>query len=603
MIDPAHHDGSALYVSTQEPGIGDLVTVRMRIDADLPVQAVHVRALRDAEPVFVPAHELAPTAGERWFEATLKVDNTVLSYRFLITLPGSYAWLTGRGWYERDVPDTNDFRITTHPSPPAWSRGAVIYQIFPDRFARSGAHRDAPDWAVPTPWRQTPAVRGDLASQQFYGGDLAGIERHLDDIVRLGATAIYLTPFFPARSSHRYDATTFDHVDPLLGGDEALASLTHAAHAVGLRVVGDLTMNHTGVGHEWFQRALADPTSAEHGFYYFDDTPRGYVGWLDVPSLPKLNYAGDGLLERMTGSPDSVVGRWLREPFNLDGWRLDVANMTGRYGAHDFGREIARAVRARVDAERRDGLVVAEHGHDASAELQGDGWNATMNYSGFLRPLWPWLVPADTDLDFLGLPVCIPRRGGRALVASLRDFAAKLPWDVQTAQWNLLCSHDTPRIRTVTQSDALVEVGAAAMLTLPGTAMIFAGDEIGATGITGEQGRITMPWDHPERWDTPTTAAYRDLIRLHADEPALREGGLRWAFAEDDAVGYLRESADERLLVVLSRGPWAGADLPSWLLAVGESPERLYGDLDINVRPEGLEVSGTGPGVGIWRLA
>ena len=117
---------------------------------------------------------------------------------------------------------------------------------------------------------------------------------------------------FPGRSNHRYDASTFDVVDPLLGGDEALASLSRAVHARGMRILGDLTTNHTGAGHEWFARAQADRSSEEASFYYWTDDDPGYVGWLEHASLPKLNYNAPALAGRMVEGPDSVIGRWLR---------------------------------------------------------------------------------------------------------------------------------------------------------------------------------------------------------------------------------------------------------------------------------------------------
>lgn len=152
---------------------------------------------------------------------------------------------------------------------------------------------------------------------------------------------LYLTPVFPARSTHRYDASTFAHVDPLLGGDRALRKLTRAAHDRGVRVMGDLTTNHTGDAHEWFRAAHSDPGSAEAGFYFFTDHPDDYVGWLGVPSLPKSDYSSTELRRRVYGADDSVLVRWLTGPDPLDGRRIDVANMTGRHGVQDLNREVS----------------------------------------------------------------------------------------------------------------------------------------------------------------------------------------------------------------------------------------------------------------------
>ena len=214
-----------------------------------------------ANAIDVPGAE---TAADRWWTVRVPVRNPTLSYRFLVSgRPSPYAWLNGAGLWFRDVPDGADFRLTTAPAPPAWARDAVVYQIFPDRFARSAgaADRPLPPWALPARWDDEWTVSPDTCAQVLYGGDLDGIADHLDHVESLGADTVYLTPVFPGGSTHRYDAATFDHVDPLLGGDEALARLAAACHARGLRLLGDLTTNHTGVGHDWFRAALA-PTGA-----------------------------------------------------------------------------------------------------------------------------------------------------------------------------------------------------------------------------------------------------------------------------------------------------------------------------------------------------
>lgn len=565
---PPHHDGSALYVPTRTPRLGEQVPVRLRVPGPAP-EAVWLRVVEDGEPRVYPATLTETIDGEHWFTAHVPMTNPVTSYRFLLVgaqYDGGQAWLNGEGLIARDVPDASDFRLTTTEPGPAWARDAVVYQVFPDRFARSAAadQRATPDWALPAQWGDEPIGGGPGTGTQFYGGDLTGIEEHLDHLERLGVTTLYLTPSFPGRSNHRYDAATFDAIDPLLGGDDALASLADAVHRRGLRIVGDLTTNHTGDAHDWFTRAQ-DPASVERSFYYWTDTAPGYVGWLGHASLPKLNHNDPALQDRMAG----VVTRYLDAPFHLDGWRIDVANMTGRQGADDLTHEVSRRVRSTIESVRPDGVLIAEHFHDAGVDLTAGGWHGTMNYSAFTRPVWSWLA-ADSDLRYVEMPSPIPHRRGPAVVAAMRDFGAAVPWSVTTRQWNLLGSHDTPRIRTVLGSRDRVEVAAGLLFTYPGTPVLFAGDEGGAVGTNGEHARVTMPWSQIEagggpEWDAETFEVYRSLIALRAAHPALREGGLRWVVIEDDAIGYLRETADERLLVLATRAPWAGAELPASL--------------------------------------
>jgi alpha-glucosidase len=604
LLDPPHHDGSELYTEVEQPALGTPVGVRVRVPSSLGVRDVYVRVLRDGEPAFLPTSLERTTAGEAWYRAEVPVHNPVTSYRFVLDHAEGYRWLNGTGVHRRDVRDAADFRLSTYGGAPRWERTGVVYQIFPDRFARSGVDRPTPAWAWPADWDDPVDGERPGAPLQLYGGDLPGIEQRLDYLEDLGVRTVYLTPIFPGESNHRYNATSFDHVDPLLGGDEALASLSAALHRRGMFLMGDFTTNHTGDTHEWFQRAIGDPESVEATYYYWRDEEPGYVGWLDHPTLPKLNYRGPGLMERMVSGADSVTARWMRPPIGLDGWRIDVANMTGRYATDDFAREVARTMRRTMAALKPDHALIAEHNHDAADDLAGDGWQGTMNYAGFMRPVWTWLVDPATALPgFLGMPTRIPRRPGGSVRATMQEVAAGVSWPVQLSQWNSLDTHDTARLLDVTEDAEIARVGIALLVTYLGTPMVFAGLEVGARGANGEYGRIPMPWDRPDRWDRATFHAVRSLVHLRNEVRALQEGSLRWAVVHDDALAFLRETPEERILVLAARRAWPGSVLPASLLRPGASPANLYGGADLPVSARGLELPGDGPGAQVWRLA
>jgi alpha-glucosidase len=585
-----HHDGSDAYVSNPAPALGETVGVFVRVPAGARVSRVHMRWVRDGEPVFTSAVVDRRDDGGEWWRAEIEVRNPVTPYRFLLrTAGGAVRWLTGCGVTHYDVPDATDFKLVAYAPAPAWARDAVVYQIFPDRFAAS-RQRPAPDWAVGCGWSDPVAAHPPQTATQLYGGDLDGIVEHLDHIADLGADTLYLTPFFPSRSNHRYDSASFDTVDPLLGGDTALVRLTEAAHGRGMRVIGDLTTNHTGDAHPWFP--------AERDLYYFADDG-GYESWLGVPSLPKLNWGSAELRRRFA----RIAQHWLTDPYALDGWRVDVANMTGRRGAEDWSREAAVLLRRAVQQVRPDALLIAEHAHDATGDLDRNGWQGTMNYSGFTRPVWSWLRAAVLPFDdFLGVPGEIPDRDAGALVSTMSAFAAQMSWRSWTSSWQILSSHDTPRIRSVVGDAARHEVAAGLLCTLPGTPMIFAGDELGLTGINGEHSRTPMPWDSPESWDHRTLGAYRGLIALRRATPALRHGGLRWAHAAGDTLAFLRETRDDAVLVVARRAagePLRLAGLPGRI-----DGTNLYGGADtLKVGTDGcIEINGDGPTFQVWSV-
>ena len=592
LLTEPHHDGSDEYVLERPDELGGEAVVRVRAPRG-SADDVILRYVRDGEPRWVRAQVDRETETETWWKASFPVSNPSTAYRWVLIGPqGGWTWLNGDGRRAHETPDGDDFVLALGDGP-AWHRSSVVYEIFPDRFATSGLDVEPPDWAVPRAWQELPTGRGPNTPREWFGGDLRGIEQRLDYIDQLGVNALYLTPIFPAGSTHRYDATSFDRVDPLLGGDEALRSLLAAAHGRGLRVLGDLTTNHTGNGHEWFVDALSDPSAPERELYYFDPSlPAGYESWLGIPSLPKLDWRSVELRRRMVG----VTRRWLEA--GLDGWRIDVANMTGRYRGIELTREVAQLIRG---ALTDDALLVAEHGYDFRRDLDGTGWHGAMNYAGFLRPVWSWLVgespPEELQRSFWGIPAGVPRVGGGATVGAMRAFRAGLPWQSALHSWTLLDSHDTARFRTVSGSRDQQLVGVGLQMTSPGVPMVFAGDELGLEGEWGEDARRTMPWHAPDTWDRPLLEEYRRLIALRRSCDALARGGIRYAHVGDDAIAFLRESPSERLLVLAVRAPHE----PIRLALEARELEPLLGGERLAADGT-VELPADGPAFHVWRI-
>jgi alpha-glucosidase len=600
-----HHDGSESYVPDRPDELGDETTVLLRVPREAAVDDVALRYVRDGEPRVVAADRDRTTESDVWWRATFPVWNPATPYRWLLSGGDfGYSWLNAVGVQPFGVPDADDFVATTDPGGPDWHLTSVVYQVFPDRFASASLGVDPPDWAVPRSWDETPTGRGPDTQFEWFGGDLRGVEEHLDYIADLGANVIYLTPFFPANTSHRYDVTTFDAVDPLLGGGDALVSLVRAAHQRGIRVVGDLTTNHVGSGHEWFV-AARDGQEPEREFFFFDDRLEiGYDSWYGVPSLPKLDYRSPELRRRVFGGEESVVERWLRPPFSLDGWRIDVANMTGRRNEVDVCGDVARGIRAAATAASPEALVVAEHSHDARRDLEPGSWHGTMAYAGFTRPVWTWLrgdVSGDLAEGFLGLPFGVPSLPGSSVVETMTRFRAGVPWSSVLHSWAILDSHDTARFRTVAGSRERQLVGIGMQMTTPGVPMVFAGAEIGLEGGWGEDSRRTIPWGRPESWDADVLEAYRRLATLRRGSPALARGGIRFAHVSPDAIAYLRESQAETLVCLAARAPHEPVRLPVRALG-GSGLETVIGE---NVRIEDglVALPAEGPAFHVWRVA
>ncbi|WP_454118454.1 glycoside hydrolase family 13 protein [Microbacterium lacticum] len=614
-----HHDGSPLYVSHADPRLGDDVAVRLRVpDGYGPVARVLVRSNPDHEPAWVEAVRDGAADGWEWWTATIRVANPRHGYRFhLVLADGRVEVLSQGGLSDVDALDAQDFALVAGNPPPSWMDDTVLYQIFPDRFARSeGADaRATPQWAIPARWDEPLDPVHPGRGHQFYGGDLDGAAARLDHLVDLGVTALYHTPVFPAESNHRYDASRFDAVDPFLGGDAAYLRLIEAAHARGIRVIGDLTTNHSGAAHEWFRAAFGDPDAPEGEFYYFlDDAHTRYETWLDAATLPKFDWNSAELRRRFIEGVDSVVARWLRPPFSIDGWRIDVANMTGRLGDEDLNTEVRRTLRRTMIEVSPDTLLLAESTNDAATDLQGDAWHGGMTYPAFTRGVWAWLgdplrIPhlgADGELTddmwFFGLPTGMPRYDAHRFVAQYERFSSQIPWRVQRGTMSALDTHDTARFATYAAPGA-VPVAVGLSMTLPGIPVVYAGDEFGLEAVDGEMSRTPLPWD---RIDEPDIAArialYHDLIGLRRAHPVLATGGLRWIHVDEGAVVFARESADETVLVLATRGG-VDAVLPAPLVVGAEHARALYGDAELTAAADGsVRIAAAGTAFAAWSL-
>lgn len=593
-----HHDGSELYVSNGAPKLGETVTLRVRVPNDYTFAKAFVRLYHDGEPRTCELKEKKKATKESWWEVKVVIHNLSTSYRFVFIAEGKYEWLNAAGLFDHDVNSNCDFQIVAVPAYPQWIKSSVFYQIFPDRFAKSDIVHQIPEWAYPRDWNELPRGRSKYTGRELYGGDLKGVEQHLDYVSDLGVNGIYFTPFFPARSNHRYDASSFDHVDPVLGGNKAMFSLVAAAKKRKIRLLADLTSNHCGAGHPWLAKAIKDKKSKERGYFYWDKSVKhGYVGWWDLASLPKLNFNSKALRNAMYSGKNSIVKKWLTPKYGMAGWRIDVGNMTGRLGADDLHDEVMHGIRKAMDEAKPDAWLVAENGDLVASDLNGLGWHGAMNYQGFMRPAWNWINQNPSiGGGFQGLPFSMPKITGKQLVASMSEFNASIPWRSLVASMVLLDSHDTARMRTVVLGDKAAHLSAMAMmLTYPGVPSIFAGDEIGLEGAWGEDSRRTINWDNRSGWDHEFFTEVKKLIAIRRGQDALINGGLRWVAVEDDYVAYLRESKKQSVLVFIARkGVKANIDLDRFGYTILKT---LYGQITQGSR---LSINSKTAVQGVW---
>ena len=487
---------------------GDLRRVTLHsLDKYLPL---HIRDTRKATEM----RWVASDGLRDYYEAVLEFDLVCLRYCFeLEDQQGQRVFFSNTGFtpaipddIERlfDCPQTlreEEFFRTPH-----WAANSIVYQIFPSRFA---SHKSIPDEL----WYKAPI--GPLDDLQ---GSLQGLLRHLDHIRDLGVDVLYLTPIFYSRSTHKYDTIDYYRIDPSFGSEADLVQLVEKAHQLGLRVMLDGVFNHTSP--EFF--AFADleqqgAASAYKNWYYLKDFPvqrlhgqQNYKCFGYYGGMPKVNLQHPAAAEYFT----NVALHWLRVT-GADGWRLDVADEI----AHQFWRNFRRAVKT----EFPNALIVGEVWHHAPDFLQGDQWDSVMNYP-FYRSLLDYVTGNGT---------------ASSLLSTLGFQRGNLHTAVHPLLWNLIGSHDTPRIRHLCgENKELHHLAAAIQLLSPGMPMIYYGDEVGMTGGKDPDCRRGMLWD-PQRQEADTLLWYRRLIHLRKTIPALTQGAILSQQADNEA-GFLR---------------------------------------------------------------
>ncbi|GGJ53658.1 maltodextrin glucosidase [Deinococcus roseus] len=477
-------------------------------------------------------------------------------YRFKLILGGRVVWYNQGGVSFTPPAFGQDFSFSAQ-QPPEWVHSRVFYQIFPDRFCRGHQDRALPghdyhgDPIIHKNWSDLP--QKGQGHREIYGGDLEGIRQKIPYLQDLGVNALYLNPIFHSPSSHKYDTQDYHQIDPQFGSNEEFAGLVQQLHLSDIRIVLDGVFNHIGDHHPWMNRAGVYPEagafqngSSRAYFTYTGERPEDYLGWAGVTTLPKLDFNHPEVQAQIYGRPDSVVRHWLKAPYGIDGWRLDVAPMLGKDGTDRDNRQILSEVWQAARDTHPEAYIFGEHFYDATWWLQGGVEDATMNYHGFTWPTWAFLA----GRDHRNHPASVD---AAQYAEALNRNLSQLPFRQQLAQLNLLGSHDTERFATVCADLEKQKIAAALLLTFIGVPCIYYGDEIGMEGENDPDCRRTMPWGDPQRWQHGLFDWYQQLIRLRKTQRALQEGSFRILHARGDHLVFERRLGQECIRVALTR--------------------------------------------------
>lgn len=620
-------DGTEGYVYPPEPKENELVTFRFRTAKD-DVDRVGLVTSADT---YVMEKEC--TQGEfDYYTFETRLGEEPFRYCFEVQ-SGTEKYYYGRCGISREILEYYNFVVVPGFSTPDWAKGAVMYQIFTDRFYNGDKSNDVEtneyyyigDYSRRvTNWDKYPA---NMGVREFYGGDLQGVMDKLDYLQDLGVEVVYFNPLFVSPSNHKYDIQDYDYIDPHYGkivddggevlpngvtdnsqatkykkrttglknleaSNELFIKLVEELHRRGMKVILDGVFNHCGSFNKWMdrERIYEGEEDYEPGAYVSADSPYrsyfrffkegpenwpyngNYDGWWGHDTLPKLNYEDSVKLENYI----LYIGRkWVSPPYNVDGWRLDVAADLGRSNEynHEFWQKFRRAVK---DANP-NALILAEHYGDPSDWLKGDEWDTVMNYDAFMEPVTWFLTGMEKHSD----------EAREELLGNIDNFIGSMAHHMSNmltpslqVAMNELSNHDHSRFLTRTNhmvgrvehlgpeaaneyvNKAVMREAVVMQMTWVGAPTVYYGDEAGVCGFTDPDNRRTYPWGHE---DQELIAFHKEAIRIHKEHPALKTGSLKILGGEENILSYARFKGHDRIIVVINnRSERAEVKVPVW---------------------------------------
>lgn len=637
-------DGTAFYRNPSEPDCFEEVHLRFRTGRENVDEVILV-----FDEQRYTMQKVANDKMFDYYEYTVKLGDSRVEYYFEVHSGHMVCYFNSVGVCS-SVENYYNFSITPSFQTPDWAKGAIIYQIFVDRFYNGdrsndvetdeyfyigeGTHKN-------TDWMKYPR---EMDVREFYGGDIAGVMKKLDYLQDLGVEAIYLNPIFVSPSNHKYDIQDYDYIDPHFGrivkndgenlqrdengnliihdpehpnkdatryicrvtdkenleaSNQLFIEFVEEVHRRGMKVILDGVFNHCGSFNKWLDRECIyeDAPGYEKGAFVSKDSPYrtffkfredtwpynvNYDGWWGHDTLPKLNYEESPKLYEYIMR---IARKWVSPPYNVDGWRLDVAadlGQTAEYN-HHFWHEFRRNVKE----ANPNAIVLAEHYGDPTEWLKGDQWDTVMNYDAFMEPLTWFLTGVEKHSDeYRGDLI----GNADAFFGSMRHYMTRFNTQSLQVAMNELSNHDHSRFLTRTNhqvgrissrgADAanegvnknLFRMAVLMQMTWPGAPTIYYGDEAGLCGWTDPDSRRAYPWGHE---DEELIQYHKELIRIHKEHQVLRTGSILFLFGEYQCISYGRFDDNEHIVVAINLSQdTRHMEIPVWRLGMTQ-PTRM----------------------------
>lgn len=574
-----YSDGTALFVSNGNPKVGEEIEISLRVIKASPVEEVYIRYLLNGEEIVKKLSLKEVYGGFQYYAIKVKMANPVFQYYFIICTHDEMYFYNQQGVFDYVISEERDFKIICNFDKPQWTETAVFYQIFVDRFCNGDEKNDIKDneysyngfSTSKINWNEPAGEYNKYGNLDFYGGDLQGVASKIPYLKDLGVNALYLNPIFSAPSNHKYDCSDYYNVDEHFGGNSALAELTAEAHKDDMKLILDISINHTGDSHSWFKNKKA---------YYFTGENGSYECWCGVKSLPVLNYSNESLRNEMIFNDNSILKKWIKQPYNIDGWRFDVGHNVGKMNNLFLHEDLWKNIRKELKKQNREAFILAEHWTDASDYLQGECWDSTMNYFGFERPVRKYL--GETDWYF-SWKVDRPMKvlDSYVFINEVQQYYSRLPYQIQSMQFNLLSSHDIHRIHhSKSISRENLKTAIVMLMTFLGVPCIYYGDEIGIDGSfgTNEGARYPMTWQE-EKWDKEINKLYRYMIKLRKKENVLKAGSFKFLPSDREMLVYARFDKKTVILFINSQSKnIKEITIPLYIVGQYKELNTLYGN-------------------------
>lgn len=569
-----------------------------------------------------------------YYSHSVQLENETLVYYFEVHVGKISCYYDMRGVC-KDINEYYHFRLIPGFKTPEWAKGAVFYQIYVDRFHNGDPSNDVltneyqyiDDKTVRVEnWDKYPAAMG---VREFYGGDLQGVLDKMDYLQELGIDVIYFNPLFVSPSNHKYDIQDYDYIDPHFGkivhdegellrpeqrenrfasryidrisnkenleaSNALFAEVVKEAHRRGIKVILDGVFNHCGSFNKWMDReriyenvpgyekgAYIAQDSMYHDYFQFTDDHRWpyngtYDGWWGHDTLPKLNYENS---RRLVDYVLYIARKWVSPPYNVDGWRLDVAADLGH--SPEFNHKFWKEFRKTVKAANPNAIILAEHYGSPKDWLLGDEWDTVMNYDAFMEPVTWFLTGMQKHSDDYREDL---RGNVDSFWGAMQHHGASFTTPSLQVAMNELSNHDHSRFLTRTNrkvgrtntlgpeaantgiNKAVLREAVVIQMTWPGAPTIYYGDEAGVCGFTDPDNRRTYPWGHE---DHELINFHKDIIRIHKTCKEFLTGSLKYMEGDYNVLSFGRFTKQAQSLIVINNNDYEiTKEFTVWYLGV-----------------------------------